>query len=100
MVSGVQQQPWPLRLVLFPAVVGLVPARPPVPFDENYAPTWGADGYHLVNQGTEVRLTMDKSSGAGFGSKLSYGSGFFHMRIKVPGGYTAGVVTAYYVSCC
>lgn len=37
-------------------------------------------------------------AGAGFRSKLMYGSGFFHMRIKVPAGYTAGVVTAYYVS--
>ena len=97
MVSTVPQ-PWPLLIlliVLLPAVVSLAPV-----FEENYVPTWGADGYHLVNNhGTEVRLTMDKNSGAGFGSKLSYGSGFFHMRIKVPGGYTAGIVTAFYVSC-
>jgi xyloglucan:xyloglucosyl transferase len=67
-------------------------------FDQNYAPAYGADGYHLVNQGAEIRLALDRSSGAGFESKLSYDSGFFHMRIKVPGGYTAGVVTAFYVS--
>ncbi|XP_047042495.1 putative xyloglucan endotransglucosylase/hydrolase protein 1 [Lolium rigidum] len=92
MASSVQQ-PWLLLLiVLLPAV-----AANPI-FDENYAPTWGADGYHLVDQGIEVRITMDRNSGAGFGSKLSYGSGFFHMRIKIPGGYTAGVVTAYYLS--
>jgi xyloglucan:xyloglucosyl transferase len=72
-------------------------ARTPA-FDENYVPAWGADGYHLVNQGRKIRLAMDKNSGAGFASKLSYGSGFFRMRIKVPGGYTAGVVTAFYVS--
>jgi xyloglucan:xyloglucosyl transferase len=95
MAASSVQQPWLLLLLLLPVVA----ANPPPVFDENYAPTWGADGYHLVNQGTEVRLTMDKNSGAGFGSRLSYGSGFFHMRIKIPGGYTAGVVTAYYVSC-
>ncbi|OMO95834.1 Glycoside hydrolase, family 16 [Corchorus olitorius] len=41
---------------------------------------------------------MDLSSGAGFGSKLSYGSGFFHLRIKLPGKDSAGVVTAYYLT--
>ena len=36
-------------------------------------------------------------AGAGFASKQSYGSGFFHMRIKLPPKDSAGVVTAYYV---
>ncbi|KAF5930580.1 hypothetical protein HYC85_031453 [Camellia sinensis] len=35
--------------------------------------------------------------GSGFGSKLSYGSGFFHMRTKLPDKDSAGVVTAFYV---
>ncbi|KAK2990058.1 hypothetical protein RJ640_025421 [Escallonia rubra] len=34
--------------------------------------------------------------GSGFGSKLSYGSGFFHLRIKLPDKDSAGVVTAFY----
>jgi xyloglucan:xyloglucosyl transferase len=83
MTSSVQQ-PW-LLLILIVFLPAVAANRPPV-FDENYVPTWGADGYHLVNQGTKIRLTMDKNSDAGFGSKLSYGSGFFHMRIKIPGG--------------
>jgi len=37
-------------------------------------------------------------TGSGFGSKMAYGSGFFHMRIKVPNRNSAGVVTAYYVN--
>ncbi|KAL2557059.1 Xyloglucan endotransglucosylase/hydrolase protein 2 [Forsythia ovata] len=36
--------------------------------------------------------------GAGFGSKLSYGSGFFHLRIKLPEKDSAGVITAYYLT--
>ncbi|TYH06922.1 hypothetical protein ES288_A08G191600v1 [Gossypium darwinii] len=40
---------------------------------------------------------MDKSSGAEFGSKLSYGTGFFNMRMKLPDKDSAGVVTAYYI---
>uniref|UniRef100_A0A0E0DZN4 Xyloglucan endotransglucosylase/hydrolase n=1 Tax=Oryza meridionalis TaxID=40149 RepID=A0A0E0DZN4_9ORYZ len=103
------QQPWLLLLhfvafaILLTAVDSLPPAPPPLPavatvFDDNYVATYGGDGYHLVNQGAQISLTLDKSSGAGFRSKLMYGSGFFHMRIKVPAGYTAGVVTAYYLA--
>lgn len=36
-------------------------------------------------------------TGGGFESKDSYGSGLFEMRIKVPGGNTGGIVTAFYV---
>ncbi|KAI9107979.1 hypothetical protein K1719_020852 [Acacia pycnantha] len=41
---------------------------------------------------------MDKVSGSGFGSKMNYGSGFFHLRIKVPDRDSSGVVTAYYLT--
>ncbi|XBH98765.1 hypothetical protein VPH35_128230 [Triticum aestivum] len=95
MASSVQH-PWLLLLLVLLPAVAPTTARTPV-FDDNYVPTWGADGYHLVNQGTQVRLTMDKRSGAGFCSKSTYGSGFFRMRVKVPGGYTAGVVTAFFL---
>jgi hypothetical protein len=46
----------------------------------------------FVSDGACVR------AGAGFRSKSTYGSGFFHMRMKLPSGYTAGVVTTFYVS--
>ncbi|KAJ4783550.1 Xyloglucan endotransglucosylase/hydrolase [Rhynchospora pubera] len=67
-------------------------------FDENYVVTWG--GYHVVNLngGSEVKLSMDQSSGAGFSSRYSYDSGFFHMKIKLPNKNSAGIVTAYYLS--
>ncbi|GER50643.1 xyloglucan endotransglucosylase/hydrolase [Striga asiatica] len=51
----------------------------------------------FIDQGREVQLSaMARNSGAGFGSNLIYGSGFFHMRIKLPNKKTAGVVTAFY----
>ncbi|KAJ3691016.1 hypothetical protein LUZ61_020180 [Rhynchospora tenuis] len=67
-------------------------------FDDNYVVTWG--GYHVanLNGGSEVQLSMDQSSGAGFSSRSSYGSGFFHMKIKLPDKNSAGIVTAYYLS--
>uniref|UniRef100_A0A5B7BEF6 Xyloglucan endotransglucosylase/hydrolase n=1 Tax=Davidia involucrata TaxID=16924 RepID=A0A5B7BEF6_DAVIN len=69
-------------------------------FDVNYYITWGNDHDHVLslNQGREIQLSMDNSSGAGFGSKLSYGSGFFHLRIKLPDKDSAGVVTAFYLT--
>ncbi|XP_007049742.2 PREDICTED: xyloglucan endotransglucosylase/hydrolase protein 2 [Theobroma cacao] len=69
-----------------------------VRFDENYEITWGYDHVLLFNQGREVQLSMDISSGAGFGSKLRYGSGFFQMRIKLPPKDSAGVITAFYLT--
>ena len=42
-------------------------------------------------------MTRAGRAGAGFRSKFMYGSGFFHMRMKLPSGYTAGVVTTFYV---
>ncbi|MBA0853190.1 hypothetical protein Goshw_014598, partial [Gossypium schwendimanii] len=69
-----------------------------VKFDENYVITWGNDHVLFLNQDTEIQLSMDKSSGAGFGSKLSYGTGFFNMRMKLPDKDSAGVVTAYYLT--
>ncbi|KAL8137239.1 hypothetical protein V2J09_003240 [Rumex salicifolius] len=65
-------------------------------FDENYRITWGQD--HVFYQGPDVHLSLDQSSGAGFMSKMSYGSGYFDLRIKLPPKDSAGVVTAFYLS--
>ncbi|XP_058199798.1 xyloglucan endotransglucosylase/hydrolase protein 2-like [Rhododendron vialii] len=67
-------------------------------FDVNYYVTWGSSNVLSLNDGGEIQLSMDKSSGSGFASKQSYGSGFFHMRIKLPDKDSAGVVTAYYLT--
>ncbi|KAJ8899348.1 hypothetical protein K2173_018322 [Erythroxylum novogranatense] len=67
-------------------------------FDQNYYITWGNGNVLSLQAGTEVQLSLDKSSGSGFGSKLNYGSGFFHMKIKLPEHDSAGVVTAFYLS--
>ncbi|CAL5037767.1 unnamed protein product [Urochloa decumbens] len=98
---GSKACPWllPVAVALLLAVAGSTPvaAAAEAAFDKNYVVQWGDDGYHLVIRGTEVNITMDQSSGAGFRSKSMYGSGFFHMRMKLPSGYTAGVVTTFYL---
>ncbi|XP_048336485.1 xyloglucan endotransglucosylase/hydrolase protein 2 isoform X4 [Ziziphus jujuba] len=67
-------------------------------FYQNYDVTWGFDHVLALNRGRQIQLSMDLSSGAGFESKQSYGSGFFHMKIKLPDRNTAGVVTAFYLT--
>ncbi|KAL0384796.1 UNVERIFIED_CONTAM: Xyloglucan endotransglucosylase/hydrolase protein 2 [Sesamum radiatum] len=68
-----------------------------VAFDVSYDVAWGNDHVLFLDQGRHVQLFMDKRSGAGFSSKLSYGSGFFHLRIKLPNKDSAGVITAFYL---
>ncbi|WCJ38039.1 Xyloglucan endotransglucosylase/hydrolase [Euphorbia peplus] len=68
-----------------------------VSFVQNYKVTWGFDHVVSLDQ-REIRLSMDNTSGAGFESRLGYGSGYFHMKIKIPKKDSAGVVTAFYLS--
>ncbi|XP_066374829.1 xyloglucan endotransglucosylase/hydrolase protein 3-like [Miscanthus floridulus] len=90
---------WLLLLVLLTwgAILGpAAGAAPAPPLNVNYVKDWG----RLVDHGTEVDLILDQSTaarGGGFKSKSTYGSGFFHLRMKLPSGYTAGVVTTFYL---
>ncbi|KAM7271174.1 hypothetical protein ACFE04_030388 [Oxalis oulophora] len=69
-----------------------------ISFYEHYEPLWGNNHVTPSFQDRQIQLTMDQSSGSGFKSKLGYGSGFFHMRIRIPNKDTAGVITAYYLT--
>ncbi|CAL5380576.1 unnamed protein product [Camellia sinensis] len=69
-----------------------------VPFDENYYVTWANNHASILDQGREVQLSLDQSSGAGFVSKQSYISGFFHMMVKLPDKDSTGVITTFYLN--
>ncbi|KAM3683826.1 hypothetical protein ACJW31_12G178100 [Castanea mollissima] len=69
-----------------------------ISFYENYNVTWGFDHVFSLNQGRDIQLFLDISSGAGFASKLGYASGFFHLRMKLPDKDSVGVVTTFYLS--
>eukprot|EP00252_Welwitschia_mirabilis_P022235 TRINITY_DN5972_c0_g1_i5.p1 TRINITY_DN5972_c0_g1~~TRINITY_DN5972_c0_g1_i5.p1 ORF type:complete len:325 (+),score=44.40 TRINITY_DN5972_c0_g1_i5:51-1025(+) len=67
-------------------------------FEEGYANLWGAQHQNLSEDGYATSLWIDASSGSGFKSKDPYMYGLFNAAIKLQAGYTAGIVTTFYVS--
>ncbi|KAL3516044.1 hypothetical protein ACH5RR_022946 [Cinchona calisaya] len=81
------------------SAIGAQPRKPvDVPFQKNYVPSWSPDHIKYKNGGSSVDLVLDKISGTGFQSRGSYLFGHFSMRMKLVGGDSAGVVTAFYLS--
>ncbi|KAL2652490.1 hypothetical protein R1flu_020618 [Riccia fluitans] len=78
-----------------PSLVSQFPSRD---FDEYYSVIWGSP--KMVDaDGQDVQLTLDrKTGGGGFSSKNRFHHGFFSAKIRLPGNYSAGVVTAFYTS--
>ncbi|XP_039013822.1 xyloglucan endotransglucosylase/hydrolase protein 2-like [Hibiscus syriacus] len=87
-----------LIVIIVVAVIACGSRAVNVSFDKNYHVTWG--NYHVkyVNQGTEIDVSMDKASGAGFESKVEYASGFFQIKMKLPQKDFSGVVVDFYLT--
>ncbi|KAK9944793.1 hypothetical protein M0R45_010343 [Rubus argutus] len=79
-------------------VCGGMLANGDIGFDTNYNVTWGFDHALPMDEGRQMQIYMDKYSGAGFKSMKWFGSGIFHMRIKIPVRDSGGVVTAFYLT--
>ncbi|KAL3684330.1 hypothetical protein R1sor_002352 [Riccia sorocarpa] len=78
-----------------PNLVSQFPSRV---FDEHYSVIWGSPK-KLDADGRHVELTLDRDTGgSGFSSQNRFYHGFFSAKIKLPGNYSAGVVTAFYTS--
>lgn len=67
-------------------------------FDESYSNLWGAGHQNVSQDGKAVTLKIDRYSGSGFKSKQAYLYGFFNAALKLQAGYTAGIVTTFYLS--
>uniref|UniRef100_A0A1J3E8B4 Xyloglucan endotransglucosylase/hydrolase n=2 Tax=Noccaea caerulescens TaxID=107243 RepID=A0A1J3E8B4_NOCCA len=68
-----------------------------VTWNNNYYTTWGHQAL-VLNETSELHLTLDHNSGSGFESYLIYGSGSFNMRIKAPPQTkSTGVITSFYL---
>ncbi|XP_023519903.1 probable xyloglucan endotransglucosylase/hydrolase protein 32 isoform X2 [Cucurbita pepo subsp. pepo] len=67
-----------------------------IAFDHGFRNRWGSQ-HQKVDQGT-LTIWLDSSSGSGFKSLNRYQSGYFGAAIKLHPGYTAGVITSFYLS--
>ncbi|KZV17531.1 hypothetical protein F511_39075 [Dorcoceras hygrometricum] len=67
-----------------------------IEFDQFYTNRWGPQ-HQALHKGA-LTIWLDKTSGSGFKSRNSYSSGYFGSAIKLQPGYTAGVITSFYLS--
>ncbi|KAM7496805.1 hypothetical protein LguiA_021219 [Lonicera macranthoides] len=66
-------------------------------FNQGFRNLWGGQ-HQRVDQGDSLTIWLDKSSGSGFKSLNPYRSGYFGAAVKLQPGYTAGVITSFYLS--
>ncbi|CAL4967730.1 unnamed protein product [Urochloa decumbens] len=94
-------------LLLLMLVVTCCDAQPPPgfypskrirarPFYRDFRNLWGAQ--HQSVGGAGATIWLDSTSGSGFKSRRPFRSGYFGASIKLQPGYTAGVITAFYLS--
>ncbi|CDP07041.1 unnamed protein product [Coffea canephora] len=65
-------------------------------FNQGFRTLWGPQNQR-VDQGS-LTIWLDRSSGSGFKSLNRYRSGYFGAAVKLQPGYTAGVITSFYLS--
>ncbi|KAL8152218.1 hypothetical protein V2J09_009978 [Rumex salicifolius] len=68
----------------------------PTSFNNGYRTLWGPQ--HQSLQNNILTVWLDRSSGSGFKSLKPYRSGYFSAAVKLQPGYTAGVITSFYLS--
>ncbi|RAL44854.1 hypothetical protein DM860_003613 [Cuscuta australis] len=66
-------------------------------FDENFSKSCPETNFKTSEDGQIWFLSLDKSAGCGFATKHKYRFGWFSMKMKLVGGDSAGVVTAFYM---
>ncbi|KAJ0455365.1 putative xyloglucan:xyloglucosyl transferase [Helianthus annuus] len=81
-----------------PNVERLTDRFPRIPFTQGMSTLFGESNVHLKSNGSYADIILDKTSGSGLISKNRYYHGFFSASIKLPAGFTSGVVLAFYVS--
>ncbi|KAJ8751322.1 hypothetical protein K2173_016506 [Erythroxylum novogranatense] len=67
-----------------------------VSFDRGFRNLWGPQHQKLDHD--TLTIWLDSSSGSGYKSLSPYRSGYFGAAIKLQPGYTAGVITSFYLS--
>ncbi|KAA8518708.1 hypothetical protein F0562_016518 [Nyssa sinensis] len=65
-------------------------------FHQGFRNLWGPQ--HQREDNNALTIWLDRTSGSGFKSVRPFRSGYFGASIKLQPGYTAGVITAFYLS--
>lgn len=65
-------------------------------FSQAFSNRWGSQ--HQTIDQDSLTIWLDKTSGSGFKSLTPYRSGYFGTAVKLQPGYTAGVITSFYLS--
>lgn len=70
------------------------------PFYRDFSNLWGPQHQSVATaaQSSTVTIWLDSTSGSGFKSRRPFRSGYFGASVRLQPGYTAGVITAFYLS--
>uniref|UniRef100_A0A7N0U0W7 Xyloglucan endotransglucosylase/hydrolase n=1 Tax=Kalanchoe fedtschenkoi TaxID=63787 RepID=A0A7N0U0W7_KALFE len=67
-------------------------------YNHGFGKYYGESNIHLIRNGSYVTIALNKTTGAGLASDSKFYYGFFSAAMKLPAGYTSGVVVAFYMS--
>ncbi|KAK8957821.1 putative xyloglucan endotransglucosylase/hydrolase protein 32 [Platanthera zijinensis] len=70
----------------------------PVAFYQGFTNRWGPQHQWVSRDQSSLTIWLDKNSGSGFKSIQAFQNGYFAASIMLQRGYTAGVITAFYLS--
>ncbi|XP_077221755.1 putative xyloglucan endotransglucosylase/hydrolase protein 32 [Tasmannia lanceolata] len=70
----------------------------PLGFYRGFTTLWGGQHQTVSQDQSSLTIWLDRNSGSGFKSTRPFRSGYFGASIKLQAGYTAGVITAFYLS--
>ncbi|XP_031484353.1 probable xyloglucan endotransglucosylase/hydrolase protein 32 [Nymphaea colorata] len=71
---------------------------PSAVFYRYFTNLWGPQHQSVSPDQSSVTIWLDRATGSGFKSRKPFRSGYFGASIKLQTGYTAGVITAFYLS--
>lgn len=95
-----------LFLLLIPYCINAIPSPGFYPssraralgFYHAYNNRWGPQHQYVSQDQSSVTIWLDSNTGSGFKSKTPFRNGYFSSSIRLQAGYTAGVITAFYLS--
>ncbi|XP_072967889.1 probable xyloglucan endotransglucosylase/hydrolase protein 32 [Typha angustifolia] len=67
-------------------------------FYHGFRNLWGPQHQRISGDQSSATIWLDRNSGSGFKSNRPFRNGYFGASIKLQPGYTAGVITAFYLS--